>query len=1011
MNPNKKRFAMGYACVLAAALAILPASAHAITIGGLKANTDSVGRYEPYELTFSLAGVSPADYNPFRPETTGDSLSAPGVDVRAEVITPSGLVRTVWGFFDVDYVYLGNVTDPDHSKRDRMVPISGPHWHIRYALTELGIHRVTVMATDRTATATSAQLTFSCTESGNPGFIRVAEDGERLSHTDGTPFVPFGIQSPNGTGRTVSAVASMRANGLNFIRRWLVDRDTEDIYRNLEGWSTSGVYDTGVYRSGTRSVRKSVSSAGTLVDQSFIGCKPNTYYKAFAHLKTSSSFNGRAAVRVVEHRADGSKSTHTGHEVGAGRDWTKSEVVFKTSSSAEMIHFKPRILSGSSGTVWVDDVGLYQCDSSGNTVIDWNMVFSASFEEWTPEQLRTVPLARFEHLLRICEENAIVVQPVIFNYRLWHSSNPTGFYAKYFGDFFTDPESIAQQRRVLRYLVARFGSYTSLMAWELANEMDSTYTNARGAWIKGHAEFLHQNDPYGRMVTNSLWRSPGDVKYAQVPELDMNQVHYYINTEERVGGQGVPGWWNQPSGVAIDTKPSNAYSGSNSLKFTANGGTLSDSQTVYCLPSRSYTLKYEARLSGVTGSATVIVRVYDVNGSELAAPVNSSDTGTSGYAARQQTFTTGAAAAYFTVELKLTGSYGTAWFDDVQAIHNVSNRNILYNGGFESPNFGDDEFEWAVYNTFRSRAAYESGPGATTKPWASGEFGLMGANADLSYWARYGDTTKPRHDSTGIHLHNCVWAQLMASSALNTPTYWWVDEYVLRYSLFDVWQGATTFASELPFYHRGESVSTPPYPADTSVQSSNSRIRVLGQKTSDAAYLWIQNGQHTWSRVVRDGLNPGPADSDITIPGFASGTYTIDWYDTYASGISRTEIKSVTSGLLTLSVSSLAKDTAVIIKRQSATTSQPNVDLLLTPDKATAIPSEVITYTIVYTNTGAAEAVNVKIRLPIPPNTSYVAGSASSGGMYDSGSSCVRWTIPSLSPGASGQCTASVRVN
>jgi Icc protein len=90
--------------------------------------------------------------------------------------------------------------------------------------------------------------------------------------------------------------------------------------------------------------------------------------------------------------------------------------------------------------------------------------------------------------------------------------------------------------------------------------------------------------------------------------------------------------------------------------------------------------------------------------------------------------------------------------------------------------------------------------------------------------------------------------------------------------------------------------------------------------------------------------------------------------------------------------------------------SNPQLSLTLTSNKSTAAPSDTVTYTITYKNNGAGAASNDVISLPVPANTTFVAGSAGSG-IYNSTSNAVTWTIASIATGASGTCTMQVKVN
>ena len=59
----------------------------------------------------------------------------------------------------------------------------------------------------------------------------------------------------------------------------------------------------------------------------------------------------------------------------------------------------------------------------------------------------------------------------------------------------------------------------------------------------------------------------------------------------------------------------------------------------------------------------------------------------------------------------------------------------------------------------------------------------------------------------------------------------------------------------------------------------------------------------------------------------------------------------------------------------------------------TVTPGQVITYSIAVDNSGQAAATGVNVADVVPPNTTYVAGSANQGGSYDSTTNTVSWSV------------------
>ncbi len=106
--------------------------------------------------------------------------------------------------------------------------------------------------------------------------------------------------------------------------------------------------------------------------------------------------------------------------------------------------------------------------------------------------------------------------------------------------FFTDPTARALFERRLRYLVARYGYATNLLAWELWNEVD--LADSPGAadlvdWHQSMARAIQDLDPARRPITTSLSGTPalldlflGTALFRDLwllPEIAFTQVHLY----------------------------------------------------------------------------------------------------------------------------------------------------------------------------------------------------------------------------------------------------------------------------------------------------------------------------------------------------------------------------------------------------------------------------------------------------------------------------------------------------
>jgi hypothetical protein len=196
-------------------------------------------------------------------------------------------------------------------------------------------------------------------------------------------------------------------------------------------------------------------------------------------------------------------------------------------------------------------------DAGENYTRVWLCTWGLSLDTQTPHEMDLADAWRLDHVLRRAQERGIYVKLCIDNfYDFRHHFDQSPFNQANGGPcaergvFFTDPMAKAQYRARLQYLVARYGAYTSVMAWELWNEMDyaldpwdvegvaapkSFVTDADlreeilVPWTLEMARTLRRLDPYDHPVTTSiglhsvwdgLWKSP---------RISFAQYHSYIH--------------------------------------------------------------------------------------------------------------------------------------------------------------------------------------------------------------------------------------------------------------------------------------------------------------------------------------------------------------------------------------------------------------------------------------------------------------------------------------------------
>ncbi len=96
--------------------------------------------------------------------------------------------------------------------------------------------------------------------------------------------------------------------------------------------------------------------------------------------------------------------------------------------------------------------------------------------------------------------------------------------------FFTDPVAESYFRRRVRYIVARYGAATNLLAWELWNEVDLTdgyAPSVSATWHRETAEYVRGIDAARHLVTTSFGYFFDDPVVWEQSGLDLTQIHFY----------------------------------------------------------------------------------------------------------------------------------------------------------------------------------------------------------------------------------------------------------------------------------------------------------------------------------------------------------------------------------------------------------------------------------------------------------------------------------------------------
>jgi hypothetical protein len=478
----------------------------------LEAPVKKVGKYEMLELLIHLNGRYD---NPFDPNE---------VYLTVKLSTPGGEQITLPGFYCQDY-------ERQDFKQERKTvswfyPLGQSGWKARFSPTEVGIYSAVAKLKDNEGTVQSETVRFECVPSSRKGFVRISRKDPRfLEFTDGAPFFAIGQnlafigeEQYVNLAKAEQIFGKLSQNGANFLRIWTC---CEDWAMAIE--ARKSAWDRSWYRKalivpipGSEKEphpRKCVKIEGgdgasvTVSPSHPVSLRPRTRYILTGQFRA----DGPAGLRVEIGRSDGEQP----FDAAPKGDWKKFSREFSTGENDFWLGNIVIRLAGP-GTVWLDNLSLTEAD--GGPELLWEADVNRPIRGFYNQ----VDCFMLDQLVEAAERNGIYLMLCIITRDLYMKSLSDDQSLEY-------QQAIGDAKKLMRYVVARWGYSTSVAAWEYFNEIDPGLPTDRFYTELG--EYLEQTDIYHHLRTTSTWHP--SAKDCRHPKLDVGQLHHYMRPETK----------------------------------------------------------------------------------------------------------------------------------------------------------------------------------------------------------------------------------------------------------------------------------------------------------------------------------------------------------------------------------------------------------------------------------------------------------------------------------------------
>lgn len=904
----------------------------------------------------------------FNVQTSATNLDMP-YDANPPAGVQAGIGITVNGLFSNDnwqtsLVQPGFINQPySHTVvngQDHFMPSGAPVWDVRFAPNKAGAWQYRLSVQDSQGTSYYPDLgqnalAFSVAAvSSNPfvskGMLEVSPtDSRYFQFQNGTPFVGVGFNDGFSDSASVEQkMTSYQQNQMNFMRVWMSGSGINGSqwtswasnFLPQDGYLPGTSFDiANTYNGGNVSMRLDDVNPCLYADfwQGGVPVEPSTTYQVWARIKVTgitgpvTAGNYGFVIKQGGWLTTDCVKSGTGIRITApvsgSSGWITVTGTYTTGSSDQWLgNLYLARENATAGQAYIDEVRMWRSGDPAQVNL-LRQPYADAVDHFDP-----MNAAQWDLYIQSAEQHGVYLKLVVDEKNEWirdHTAADGTMTATASNDnFYAAPGTKVrwEEQAWWRYIIARWGYSTAIHSFEYINEGDP-YDGHLYEAADAMAKYFHQNDPSHHMVTTSFWAAFPNQEFwsnPQYSDLDYADLHAYIST----------GWGLDASFLPqsmIETRPAYVHSGNASAKIS---GTTAVSTTfvprgLVIQGSGEWVINYWMKAEGLTAScpysgAGSMLRVRwqldggTYNGGKEGVVPASSDgkdfictslAGTFNWTQFTSTSDRNGTLLPVSARIVLTdnkphelnllfensnGTGGTAWIDDVQIINPAGKVQPVI-GQFDTTALDTDT---AWYNQAYGEVFGGASMLGAHKPLVRGETGIdfvgnQNYNPDLL------------KDTQGIWLHNNVWGQINAGGMYDL--FWWATETI----------PSTIFSNYLTYqnFMAGIPLNNGDY-KELLAQTTSAQLKVTGQRDDvhGQMHLWVQNTQHNWKQVVN-----GPAitqvNGAITIPNVASGSYRVEWWNTYATSNPIFLTQTLTSaGSLALTLpAALTDDVAVKI--------------------------------------------------------------------------------------------------